>query len=110
SLQLKARIGAATRSDRHRLTELIQRTNQFNTTTIRYQAGEVDQMLQDPDCSVIVGELEDRFGSLGLVGLAIVRRRDGEADIDSFIMSCRAMGFGFEHSLMAAAVESAGGR
>ena len=108
TLGLKASIGAARPGDIERVTELVQRTNQFNTTTIRYSRGEIEALARDPNVNVLVGELGDRVGDLGLVGVVIVRGQPESAVIDSFIMSCRAMGFGFEHALLAAAVEAAG--
>ncbi len=110
SLGLKARIGRARAADLDRLTELVQRTNQFNTTTIRYSRGELEAMLRDEARVILAGELEDRFGTLGLVGVVVVGLDGSTSTVDSFIMSCRAMGFGFEHALMAAAVDAAGAR
>lgn len=110
TLGLKARIGRMKRMDLDRVTELVQRTNQFNTTTIRYSRAEIEQMTQQADADVLVGELEDRFGNLGLVGVVIVRRTADEAVLDSFIMSCRAMGFGFEHVMLAVTVSTHPGR
>lgn len=37
SLQLEARFRRANRGDLDRIGELVQRTNQFDTTTIRYR-------------------------------------------------------------------------
>ena len=84
-------------ADRDRLLELIQRTNQFNTTTRRRSAAEVDQLMSDPASAVHVATLSDRFGDLGVVAVAILRDAgDQQSRSTAVIMSCRAMGFGLE--------------
>jgi FkbH-like protein len=101
SLELRAEIRMAKESDLDRLVELIQRTNQFNTTTRRHSVADIRGLLASSRHAVHVASLADRFGDLGIVAVAIVEDRDpGEAEIDSFIMSCRAMGFGLEQLLL----------
>jgi FkbH-like protein len=102
SLELRAEVRPAGPRDMARLLELIQRTNQFNTTTRRRSAAEVDALLASESHEVFVASLGDRFGDLGVVAAIVtVRGADGEVEIDSFIMSCRAMGFGLERFALA---------
>jgi FkbH-like protein len=100
SLALRVRFGPAKTSDLDRVSELVQRTNQFNTTTIRYSRTQLQQFLQSSTHRVYAADMEDRFGHLGLVVVAIIRRQDDRAIFDSFIMSCRAMGFELERLLL----------
>jgi FkbH-like protein len=106
SLELQARFGKATARDLDRLTELVQRTNQFNTTTIRYTRQQLQQLLQSATDHVFVSDLRDKFGNLGLVCVAILSTRDREATFDSFVMSCRAMGFGLEQLTVRLALDA----
>ena len=108
SLKLEACIGQANPRDLDRITELIQRTNQFNTTTIRYSRTDLQTFLQRPDHGIYVAELADKFGKLGLVGVVIVSREGNLETLDSFVMSCRAMGFGLEHVLLRAVMDAEG--
>jgi FkbH-like protein len=108
-LSLEASIGPARPSDLDRLVELVQRTNQFNTTSIRYSRGELASMLGSEGCEVMVGELSDKFGHLGVVCLAVVKREDAEATLLNFVMSCRAMGFGMEQLMLSQVVERCAG-
>jgi FkbH-like protein len=102
SLELRAEVRAARPADMPRLLELVQRTNQFNTTTRRRSAVEVDALLSSESHELFVASLGDRFGDLGVVAVVItVREPGGEVEIDSFIMSCRAMGFGLEQFALA---------
>ena len=100
-LELRAKIGLAERRDLDRVSELVERTNQFNTTTIRYSRGQLEDIMSDKHSDLYVGELSDKFGSLGVVCVAVVRRNETQALIENFVMSCRAMGFGMEHTMLA---------
>ncbi|MGA2261676.1 MAG: HAD-IIIC family phosphatase [Acidobacteriota bacterium] len=99
-LQLQVSFGKATSRDLDRVTELIQRTNQFNTTTIRLGRAQIEELLQSPKHNVYVAELSDKFGRQGLVAVAIVQTKDDEKVFDSFVMSCRAMGFELERLML----------
>jgi FkbH-like protein len=102
SLELRAEVRAALAEDMPRLLELIQRTNQFNTTTRRRSAAEINALLASASHELFVASLADRFGDLGVVAVIVVERKtDGEVEIDSFVMSCRAMGFGLEQLALA---------
>ena len=101
SLKLRADIREAKESDFERVLELVQRTNQFNTTTRRRSRSELRELMVSKDHSVLVSSLRDRFGALGVVATVIVdRSAPGVSKIDTFIMSCRAMGFGLEYLLL----------
>jgi FkbH-like protein len=94
-----------------RIAELVQRTNQFNTTGIRYSKDELREMLpNEPDGAtereLFAMRVGDRFGDHGLVGACVVR---GD-EVELFVMSCRVIGMGVERVLLGRAVESALGR
>jgi FkbH-like protein len=97
SLQLRARFGRAREADLKRISELVQRTNQFNTTTIRYSWATLHQFLKSPGHAVYVAELADKFGEFGLVAVAIITRQADDAVFEAFVMSCRAIGVGLEN-------------
>ncbi len=86
-----------------RSAQLCARTNQFNLSSARYTEGELEQMMLSPDLRVIQMRASDRFGDLGVVGVAIVARGDGDASVDTLLLSCRALGRGYEHALLAEA-------
>jgi FkbH-like protein len=84
-----------------RISQLIQRTNQFNLTTKRYSEAEIKEMTFSQDAEVRHLHLKDRFGDMGLVGVAILRYQGKESVIDSFLLSCRVIGRGVEEVLLA---------
>jgi len=106
SLNIECQIERATAEDVDRVHELVSRTNQFNTTTRRYTRQQLQVFLASPSHRVHVATLADRFGSLGLVAVVIVEREGEDAVIDSFVMSCRAMGFQFEQAVVRLAIDA----
>lgn len=101
SLDLRADVRPASDSDLERLLELVQRTNQFNTTTRRRSRAELRALLESADHAVTVSSLRDRFGDHGVVAVVVTdHSKPDVAVIDSFVMSCRAMGFGLEYVLL----------
>ncbi len=92
SLDIRARIRDAKPADMARISQLTQKTNQFNLTTRRYSEGQIEQMAAADDCAVYSLSARDRFGDLGLTGVLIARRNGGEAHVDSLLMSCRVLG------------------
>jgi len=91
----------------HRAAQLTQRTNQFNLTTRRYSEAELSAAVGD-GALVFLGSLRDRFGDYGRVLLAILQPLDERTlCLDSFLMSCRAIGRGVEKAWMRALIRSA---
>lgn len=89
--------------DLQRAAQLINKTNQFNTTTIRRSVEEVKAIVDDENALTLCARLVDRFGDNGLVSVAILLPVDSKAavfDIDSWVMSCRVFGRGLEYELM----------
>lgn len=83
-------------NDSARLSELSQRANRFNLTGARYSAEEAANMLKSDDCSIYKLCAADKFGDMGLVAMAVIRRNT----IECFIMSCRVFGRGFENIMI----------
>lgn len=100
TLELKATFGLAKKKNLSRLNELVNRTNQFNTTTIRYSKTELQDLFENDNYRIYITELSDKFSDLGIVGAVIIERKEDTAIFNSFIMSCRAMGFGLEQLML----------
>ncbi len=83
-----------------RASQLTQRTNQFNTTTIRRTEAEIERLIADPAWSVYTATVADRFGEYGVTALLICEHQAKELRIDSFLLSCRVLGRGVEHRIM----------
>ncbi len=88
SLNLKHTARPARRPDVERILELVQRTNQFNTTTHWRSLAEIHELIKSEETGVYVASLSDRFGDLGVVAVAVFQRQ--ARLFESVIMSERA--------------------
>jgi FkbH-like protein len=91
-----------------RVSQLTQRTNQFNSTTVRRTENEITQLLlgsRGMECVIV--NLSDRFGDYGLIGVVIYEYSREALVVDSMLMSCRALGRRVEHKLLAHVAEIA---
>jgi FkbH-like protein len=75
-----------------RAAQLLQRSNQFNLTTIRYSEAELKAIAETPGCDTFTLRLHDRLGDNGIVVAVIARARGEELVVDSWVMSCRVLG------------------
>jgi len=88
-----------------RLSQLTQRTNQFNLTTKRYAEAEIQSFISSDAYEVYDLQLTDKFGDNGIVGLAIVEKEGSAWRIDTFLLSCRVMGRTVETAFLGYIVE-----
>lgn len=107
TIDLKVKIQPVNDFDTPRVVQLIGKTNQFNLTTRRYTDAEVHQFREDKDVIVYSMAVSDKFGDEGVVGVAIVRIKENDWWIDSFLMSCRVIGRSAETALLARIVKDA---
>lgn len=113
NLEMKVQIATATGFTLPRIAQLINKTNQFNTTTRRYTEAQVQTMMEAPnDWSIYSVTVSDRFGDSGLTGVVILRKKESGSnsvwEVDSFLLSCRILGRGVEDALLAFVVQQAG--
>jgi len=108
SLGVRASVSeVASTADRRfpRTLELINKTNQFNTTGKRWTLQECEGLFRDGG-SVFVLEVADRYTAYGIVGVLLVRG----ADIVQFVMSCRVVGMDVEIAAVSGVLQALGGR
>jgi FkbH-like protein len=105
SLEMTAEIGPFIPVYLERVTQLINKTNQFNLTTRRYTSGEVEAIAQDPAFVTLFGRLADRFGDNGLVSVLIGHVLEETLQLDLWLMSCRVLKREMELAMFDALVE-----
>lgn len=100
--------------DLARVTQLTNKTNQFNLTTRRYTEAEIGQVMEDPASVTLRVRLADRFGDNGLIAVVMARPAGnapaGELAIDTWLMSCRVLGRGVERAMLQSLVRAASAR
>lgn len=84
-----------------RVTQLINKTNQFNLTTRRKTSAEVVELCSRPSWTVLAVRVADRFGDYGLVGVVLLQKAEKIIEIETLLMSCRVLGRGVEEAIFA---------
>jgi FkbH-like protein len=96
---------------RARITQLINKSNQFNLTTRRYSEADVVSIENDPSCFSMQVRLSDAFGDNGMISVVICRACSAETwEIDTWLMSCRVLGRCVENMVLRELVHHAGRR
>jgi len=109
ALSLRLELFKAQPEDLGRITQLINKTNQFNLTTRRRTLDEL-RALSCSESHLIYGlRVSDKFGEYGLTGAVIIEISSGKRAwiIDTLLLSCRILGRGVETSLLAALADDA---
>jgi FkbH-like protein len=99
SLNVKMELHEPGERDWPRLAQLTQRTNQFNFTTKRRTEPEL-RTLAKAGTIIRCIKVSDRFGDYGLVGLVIANLQADRISLDTFLLSCRVLGRGVEHTIL----------
>jgi FkbH-like protein len=129
TLELRVQIKPCEPGELVRVAQLTERTNQFNFTTIRRSAAEIGGLLAGGKLECLTVDVSDRFGDYGLTGVVLFRPLDWQArapaplrvdvgqalspanllvdqhedalEIDTLLLSCRVLGRGVEHRVLA---------
>jgi FkbH-like protein len=100
SLQMRLEVGPVSKMNIGRVTQLTNKTNQFNLRTVKYTEPEVDSLMQDERTLTLQFRLKDKFGDNGIIAVIFARPDERwPADtlfIDTWLMSCRVLGRGVE--------------
>jgi FkbH-like protein len=91
SLAMEGSISEFTGVDVPRLSQLINKSNQFNLTTRRRSEADVLAVIKDAGFVGFSMRLKDRFGDHGLISIVIGQKVDGAMKIDTWLMSCRVL-------------------
>jgi len=105
SLDMTAEIQTFSPVYLDRITQLTNKTNQFNLTTKRYTFSEIEEMSHSKNYITLYGKLSDKFGDNGLISIIIGENRGNSCHIDLLLMSCRVLKRGMEEAMLDALVE-----
>jgi FkbH-like protein len=100
SLEMNVKLEKFTPFNLPRIAQLIQRSNQFNLTTQRYNEAACEALMNDANCVPFTVTLSDKFGDYGLISVVVLRLSERKIDIDTYLMSCRVLQRGVEHFVM----------
>lgn len=97
--KMQVRVSRVSETNLERVYELAQRTNQMNFSGNRYSLADVRLIAGDEQLDTYVLRCADRFGSYGIVGFAVVDRR--EPRLIDLMFSCRVQAKRVEHGFLA---------
>ncbi|MDD5924318.1 MAG: HAD-IIIC family phosphatase [Clostridia bacterium] len=100
SLKMTARIENFIPMYMQRITQLTNKSNQFNLTTRRYTQAEIEQVAKSCEYITLYGKLSDKFGDNGVVSVVIGHKDGDTLNIDLWIMSCRVLKRDMEYAMM----------
>ncbi|HBR15746.1 MAG TPA: hypothetical protein DD723_09470 [Candidatus Omnitrophica bacterium] len=102
SLKLKMTIFEDDETLIPRISQMSQKTNQFNLTTKRYSEMDIRGFIQDDATKVYAFALLDKFGDSGVTGVGVIHfdSKNRTGNIDTFLMSCRIIGRNVEYVFM----------
>ncbi len=111
-LQLEASVAPVSSANLARVTQLTNKTNQFNLTTRRYTEAQIRQLASRPEAWMGAFHLSDRMGSYGLIGLIFCTPGANPLhwEIDTWLMSCRTLGRQMERFMFDRMMEAAAAR
>lgn len=108
SLEMKLEVSNFQANSIQRITQLINKSNQFNLTTKRYSVTEVTALRGDANYLCLQSRLQDKFTNHGLVAVMIVDINLPDVwTISSWLMSCRVINRNVEHAMLCALAEHA---
>lgn len=107
SLKMEIRFQPFDDVGRARITQLINKSNQFNLTTRRYTEAEVRECGRDPDCYTLQVSLSDIYGDNGMISVVVCQRNGSDWYVDTWLMSCRVLGRRVENAILRELVAAA---
>jgi FkbH-like protein len=110
SLGLKVRLQRDAADQIGRISELMNKSNQFNLTTRRLMPGDVAALMASEYATVYSFSVSDRLADHGVTGVIITEDEADAVVVHSFLMSCRVIGRGVEFSVWKAVFQDAQSR
>jgi FkbH-like protein len=97
SLSMQMRVEPVSALNIERVTQLINKSNQFNLTTRRYTLAQIQEMVDNPAWRTLTFSLRDSLGDNGLIAIILMRKTAAALDVDTWVMSCRVLQRGVEN-------------
>lgn len=108
SLEMEATVHSFDEFEFPRISQLTQRSNQFNLRTVRYTEAEIEQIAKDDQYLTLSFSLKDKFGDYGLISVVIAKKQDEKTlFLDTWLMSCRVLKRGMEEFIINHVIEMA---
>jgi FkbH-like protein len=100
SLNMEIFFSSFDKKNRPRITQLINKSNQFNLTTKRLNESEIGEIENSPSYFTLQIRLKDIFGDNGMISAVICKKNIDGWEIELWLMSCRVLNRGVEESVL----------
>lgn len=110
SLEMNAVIRDFEPVDIQRITQLTNKSNQFNLTTKRFTLSQMEELYKSSGYIRLCGRLTDKFGDNGIVSVVIGKINGESLDIILWLMSCRVLKRDMEYAMLDTLVKNAAQR
>lgn len=100
SLQMKAEVCCFHSGNQQRISQLTNKSNQFNLTTMRCTETDIERMAQDDHWITLSSRLVDRLSDNGIVSAVAGEIQEDALHIRLWLMSCRVLKRTLEDALM----------
>jgi FkbH-like protein len=99
-LEMKLEVTSFTSLQRPRITQLVNKSNQYNLTTRRYTSEQLEAMENNPTRTCFAARLRDKFGHQGIISVVICKHEKDDWHVDTWLMSCRVLGRQVEQAFL----------
>lgn len=104
SLEMESEVQKVDDTNKERFAQLINKSNQFNLTTRRTTEKAVEEMMKLNDHILLAVYLKDKFSYYGNIACLILKQRQNQLFIDTFVMSCRVLKRGLDNLVLRSVV------
>ena len=87
-------------NDIERLSQLTNKVNQFNSTSLRLTEADISKILNKKDTYIFKISSKDKIGDLGIVGLILININKKKIIVENFLLSCRVLGRKIENIIL----------
>ncbi len=95
-LEMKVNITLNDIAHVERITELLNKTNQFILTYKRYNKPEVECLLNNKNSCIVTASMSDKLSDSGTIAILICKKEHDVLVVDELTFSCRALGRNIE--------------
>ena len=88
-LKQKIKFYNCNKENFERTLQLFNKTNQFNFALNRYNALELNKLINNDNYEIKLFDLKDKFGDHGIIGGYIIYKKRSTIEINDFVISCR---------------------
>lgn len=100
SLKMRSNFYWNKTNDVQRISDLVNKTNQFNTTQKTLSVNEVDEYISNPKKFITSANLDDKFGSNGIITVIFGELNKKTMFVKNWVMSCRVFNRTMENAML----------